>query len=698
MDAEQEEVVNLIFGGHPPENWQDNPEFSLYLAELGNIGPDRVATEPDRVTEELTQLQAQTQELAFSNYKTFIQTSNCSREIFTQFQTTESHLQQLLEKLPNFTSHCHEFQAAAADISRHRRLTSLTLSKHTSLLEILELPQLMDTVVRNQHYEEALQLHSYVNRLAKKLPTVPIIEDISKNVDNSMKLMLGQLLGQLRSPVQLPQCLKVISYLRRMDVFGETELRLKFLQARDTWLRSVLAGVAKDDPYIHVTRTMEVMRVHLFDIVTQYRAIFSEEESLMSSLPNQFDNRLLFTAWINRKIVDFLRVLETDLAHGVTSLESVISQAMYFGLSFSRVGFDFRQQLSPLFTGAVERQFSSAVQLNLAATQLSASLAKLHLARISSLASPQPGYSSSVLDATQPPLQLIDYPPLAELCNIVLSGLNEIRLCAPLTVTNYVTGHIQKLLEAFSGQMSDFHAAASPGWGDKETAGFEQLVSAMSSLLLPYLQKCLSAIFLPAELTSVLGLSTGDLKARGIGYIKQDLVMEPLNQFLPLPVDSSLLVPENEAQTVYVADRIEELAQAAEDEAKSEAVVEAGSEAGEAGEYVENCEAQKEVGIEASEGISEDKGENEKMGITEEIDEAIVESTELEEINEETVELSGDNDRNESIEEKSEAIIQEIEDKDEMVKVDEVVNKESKLITEEDKVVKAKIEVDKEED
>ena len=54
------------------------------------------------------------------------------------------------------------------------------LFRNTSLLEILELPQLMETVVRNQHYEEALQLHNYVSKLCKKQPDVKILsgEDI----------------------------------------------------------------------------------------------------------------------------------------------------------------------------------------------------------------------------------------------------------------------------------------------------------------------------------------------------------------------------------------------------------------------------------------------------------------------------------------------------------------------------------------
>ena len=86
---------------------------------------------------------------------------------------------------------------------------SVTLAKNTSLLEILELPQLMETVVRNQHYEEALNLHSFVTKLCKKQPDVKLLADIQLSVTNSCRVMLQQLVSQLRSQLQLPQCLKV---------------------------------------------------------------------------------------------------------------------------------------------------------------------------------------------------------------------------------------------------------------------------------------------------------------------------------------------------------------------------------------------------------------------------------------------------------------------------------------------------------
>ena len=41
MDNNQEELIALLFGESPPEKWRENPEFCLYLSELGNMNVDR---------------------------------------------------------------------------------------------------------------------------------------------------------------------------------------------------------------------------------------------------------------------------------------------------------------------------------------------------------------------------------------------------------------------------------------------------------------------------------------------------------------------------------------------------------------------------------------------------------------------------------------------------------------------------------
>jgi len=556
MEQDQEELVNLIFGENPPENWKENPEFALYLSELGSHNVDRISTEPDRVAGELHHLQQQTRDLAASNYKTFIQTSNCSKEIFQEFANTEQHLEKLIQKLPDFTGKCNQFQTIAGDISRHRRLTSLTLAKHTSLLEVLELPQLMETVVRNQHYEEALQLHSYVTKLCKKQPQVKILEDIATAVSASMKLMLQQLLGQLRAPVQLPQCLKVISFLRRMDVFGETELRLKFLQARESWLNSVVAGVPKDDPYLHLTRTMEVLRVHLFDIVTQYRSIFSDDGDhlLVVGSDQTFDNRLLFTSWLSKKVQEFLRILTTDLESGINSFESILGQAMYFGLSFSRVGFDFRPLLAPIFLKAIEKQFVSKLDSSAALKIVSESLASLDFSRLPTSPPPLPHSQES----STPPLSLLDYPPLAHVTNAILAALNEIRLVCPLSLATLVTSKVQELLCSLSSNLLDYQSTLHTSWSDSDNTGFSQLCLATQNILVPYIQTALSALFTPTQLQAVSGLSRTELVQQGVGFIDKDKIMKPLSAFIPIVED--IVIDSKAADTDYVKERMGEIA------------------------------------------------------------------------------------------------------------------------------------------
>ena len=78
-------------------------------------------------------------------------------------------------------------------------MNTLTLQRHTQLLEVLEMPQLMDTCVRNGYYEEALELAAHVRRLEKKHSNIPVLMvsfvsdfvDVCSVLNGPMGMLLG---------------------------------------------------------------------------------------------------------------------------------------------------------------------------------------------------------------------------------------------------------------------------------------------------------------------------------------------------------------------------------------------------------------------------------------------------------------------------------------------------------------------------
>lgn len=132
--------------------------------------------EPERLKDETNSIQEQIQELAVTNYKTFIETAECSRELFKQFNTIENKLDNLIENIPKFEEECKIFAEKSSDINDLRKLTSLTLTKNAQLLEILELPQLMNSFINDGLYEDALELASHVRKLYNKHPDIPIFK------------------------------------------------------------------------------------------------------------------------------------------------------------------------------------------------------------------------------------------------------------------------------------------------------------------------------------------------------------------------------------------------------------------------------------------------------------------------------------------------------------------------------------------
>ncbi|XP_068116675.1 conserved oligomeric Golgi complex subunit 8 isoform X3 [Hyperolius riggenbachi] len=513
LEEEGEGALLLSLLGSLPDAWRDSPDFPVYVRELSSSGLDKLRREPDRLAEERALILQQTRELAFTHYKTFIRSADCTELIYRDFSLVEESVSRLLGKLPAFQETCRGFVRQAEEISSSRRMNTLTLNRHTEILEILEIPQLMDTCVRNGYYEEALELAAYVKRLEKKHSSIPVIQGIVSEVRQSSQLMLNQLLQQLRSNIQLPVCLRVIGYLRRMDVFTEAELRIKFLQARDAWLRSLQSAIPQEDPYFHLTKTIESCRVNLFDVITQYRAIFSDEDPLLLPPPPigflPVLESAIFHGWVLQKISEFLQVLESDLQKGVGSrLDSLLGQCMYFGLSFSRVGADFRGQLAPIFQRVAADNFTRAAKEAVEKFQEEMNIYTLISTSMVLGSSIPPVAAPPAQPGTlQPPMVLLDFPPLACFLNNILVAFNDLRLCCPVALTQEVTNTLQESLEKAVKTILSFHRAEEAAFSPQEKEVFIQFCTVFLEDLTPYLNRCLQVLFPPSQRAQILGLN-----------------------------------------------------------------------------------------------------------------------------------------------------------------------------------------------
>lgn len=564
MDVDIEEVAKLLFSDQIPENWKDDEEFCKYIVQLSSCGVEKLGKEGAHLREERLSILDLTRDLAYTNYKTFIHTADCSRTIFKDFTSVESHLEVISSCLPNLRGSVEQFLATSRSLAQSRHLTSLTLVKHTQLLEILELPQLMDTCVRNGYYDEALEILAYVRRLERKHTDIPIIAGIVTEIQAGTLLMVNQLLSQLRSPLALPQCLKVIGLLRRLDVFTEPELRLKFLQARDAWFCGKLKAIPKEDPYQHIIKVVEVSRVHLFDIVTQYRAIFSDDDTRFSLGDPEVNEQAIFHGWILHKVNHFIQLVGKDLENGLGSnLESVLAQTMFFGQSFSRIGADFRNLLIPLFQKAALVQCEKDIRVaNIKFDETLSSFSLMEAPQMSASST----FMTEIQDKTRPPLSLMEFPPLAHYMNGLVAAFNTLRQCCPVATLPEVIRLLHQSLTKVIGALLELHRLESSGFTAKEEASFQRLCSVVAEGVLPHVNSCLRLLYPLQQISLITGEPAAQLQRESFGQLDIEDLLAPIKHLLPKK--ESNLIPQSEPiheVTVKEVENIQENSKSSEE-------------------------------------------------------------------------------------------------------------------------------------
>ncbi|PAA46269.1 hypothetical protein BOX15_Mlig000149g2 [Macrostomum lignano] len=560
----------VIRHGRLPTTWLDSPVLRECLGQLTDLGANQLRAEPRRLAQRHTELAREAQETAARNYAVFIRSAEATRALSVELSRVEFTVESLLsDRLPRLTGRCAAFSESVGQLASRRRRVQLGLHRHAQVLEVLEIPQLLDTCVRNDYWEEALELVSYAKRLerGRGLLEAQVVTSVLDEVRRVSEQMLAQVAGRLRSGrLQLPDCLRLLGYLRRLAAYPEPQLRLHFLAARDAYLSGQLAALQEDDPYQHARQTAEDTRSMIFDTVTHYRAAFADQDPLLSSADGPASESGLLHCWLTHRVCLFLECLERDLGRGAGAngrLESLLSCCMYFGASLAKIGADFRPHLLDLFSRAAMTQLR--VSIEIALKHFHSAVYSYALALPATAVAPANWDSGSGIeefnedngsnirgsikasmgfnvDEIPPPNDLVNYPPLAVLLNGMLTGLNELRPCMSVCLVPALCSAVSDLMQRSVAVLAGWYSSETGALTPAERQGFALCCTAFKKCLLPHANRCLVSMCDQDMAAAYLGLTATQRATdlREFGCLDIETLCEPLKPFLS---------PENEQES-----------------------------------------------------------------------------------------------------------------------------------------------------
>eukprot|EP00939_MAST-03C_sp_MAST-3C-sp1_P003857 g3857.t1 len=493
----------------------------------GTFSLQRLKTEPEKLQREIENVDAQIKAACLDNYDAYIENHGCFEEIEENAFKMSSMLETSVSELPKLVQAAKEFGSVGKEIADLHEQTEKTLHQHTQLLELLEVPQLMETCVRSGLFEKALDLLAFAKVLEQRhLKTSMSTEHILSGLDhNETARMLQQsrrivsgvveevreciptmqhsLLRRLCGNIQFPQCLKLVGYLKRLerlrgasiDTRGSREdrsLSEDFLRCREESMNRALRAKKSADAFQQLVGVIETSRVYWFDIVTQHQAIFTSDASSSDRVE---DERVVLSRWILRKTRVFVGSLKSHLERikDGAKIASAYEHCAYFGSYLGQIGADFRSLLPPIFENRMHAMIVG---------KWKASLADFARALPSTFASQVAMTNLSIaplstrLEDLAPPSTLLVFPFLAALTNGYLVSFNELRRCALSSLGTPLRQSLRESIFCVVDELASFKRQAVQQLYKKTCNDlFSTCCKIVAVQLVPYVLRCFEAIY-----------------------------------------------------------------------------------------------------------------------------------------------------------------------------------------------------------
>lgn len=316
------------------------PHSQRYISDLTTYSLKDLLSEPTILQTQSHHLTSSLTSLTHTSYPTFLSLHQTTNALTTSLASLSSSLDSLLTStLPALEECAAGWKDSTEAVLKERSKARVVLEQHEKIRDLLEIPLLIDTCVRNGYFAEALSLVSHAKALAanasasnKSSPL--ILSSVLSEVHHSIMQMLLSLLSTLYEPNRkLPALWKAVNFLRKMDVFGpsspfasapphltslialpesekfsesiddsissEEQIALAFLVGRESCLKSTLEPCSgdisrminhgelddreKEDLARYLKKYIDFWREGVYDVITQYSSIFLEKSSASNS-------------------------------------------------------------------------------------------------------------------------------------------------------------------------------------------------------------------------------------------------------------------------------------------------------------------------------------------------------------------------------------------------------------------------------
>ena len=212
----------------------------------------------------LTKAEEELQRLCAQHAGTFVQVEHRS----DQFQVQLKQWMDMLEKLEQSSEFNKElFHSTTKErwiqLCEEHRTKRRTLLQHEGLLELLELPSLMDACVQGQFYQDALHLLQLATTFSSSKNH--IVQGVCQDIFALGEALEKHLCHRLsQNNVTMPLCLEIMTALRRyhgilgntnlnnvnsLDDHFDQKLQVDFLESRDIWVSSLKIPTTNDSYY-----------------------------------------------------------------------------------------------------------------------------------------------------------------------------------------------------------------------------------------------------------------------------------------------------------------------------------------------------------------------------------------------------------------------------------------------------------------